>query len=111
MHVLIGGEGTLAFSTRIELKLSPLLGRRAVGACHFGSFHSRDEFRATHRAAKPIAVELIDRTMIGLGGRSDFPADARQVRARGAEAILLVEFGEDDHEENLRTLQQLGLDG
>src|SRR5215475_6493070 len=38
-HVLVGGEGTLAFSTRIELKLAPLLGRRAVGACHFGSFY------------------------------------------------------------------------
>ncbi len=38
-HVLVGSEGTLAFSTRIELTLSPLLGRRAVGAVHFGSFH------------------------------------------------------------------------
>jgi len=36
---LVGSEGTLAFSTRIELKLSPLLGSRAIGACHFGSFH------------------------------------------------------------------------
>src|SRR5215813_3734260 len=35
-HLLVGSEGTLAFSTRIELKLSPLLGARAVGACHFG---------------------------------------------------------------------------
>src|SRR4029078_5764250 len=37
-HILVGSEGTLGFSTRVELKLSPLLGRRAVGACHFGSF-------------------------------------------------------------------------
>src|SRR6266498_805075 len=37
-HILVGSEGTLAFSTRVELKLSPVLGRRAVGACHFGSF-------------------------------------------------------------------------
>ena len=39
-HILVGSEGTLAFSTRIELKLSPLLSHRAVGACHFGSFHA-----------------------------------------------------------------------
>jgi len=39
-HILVGSEGTLGFSTKIELKLSPLLGRRAVGACHFGSFHA-----------------------------------------------------------------------
>src|ERR1700716_3918477 len=38
-HILLGTEGTLAFSTRIELKLSPLLGKRAVGACHFGSLY------------------------------------------------------------------------
>src|SRR6202007_2015800 len=38
-HILVGSEGTLGFSTRIELKLSPLLGRRAVGACHFGGFY------------------------------------------------------------------------
>src|SRR5271170_2800006 len=37
-HILVGSEGTLAFSTKIELKLAPLHGRRAVGACHFGSF-------------------------------------------------------------------------
>src|SRR5205823_13046799 len=37
-HILVGSEGTLAFSTRIELKLSPVLGRRAVAACHFASF-------------------------------------------------------------------------
>ena len=30
-HILVGSEGTLAFSERIELKLSPVLGGRAVG--------------------------------------------------------------------------------
>src|SRR5262250_1627986 len=39
-HILVGSEGTLGFSTKIALKLSPLLGRRAVGACHFGSFYA-----------------------------------------------------------------------
>ena len=51
-HILVGSEGTLAFSTRIELKLSPVLGRRAVGACHFGSFSSSDGCRPAHRAAR-----------------------------------------------------------
>src|SRR5262250_623134 len=65
-HVLVGGEGTLAFSTRIELKLSPLLGRRAVGACHFGSFFEAMNSAQQIVRLKPIAVELIDRTMIEL---------------------------------------------
>src|SRR5262249_14366512 len=59
-HILVGSEGTLAFSRRIELKLSPLLGRRAVGACHFGSFHRAMEAAQHIVKLGPIAVELID---------------------------------------------------
>src|SRR5690242_14450448 len=38
-HILVGSEGTLGFTTKVELKLWPVLGKRAVGACHFGSFY------------------------------------------------------------------------
>ena len=65
-HILVGSEGTLGFSTAIELKLSPLLGRRAVGACHFGSFQSAMEAAQHIVKLNPIAVELIDCTMLGL---------------------------------------------
>src|SRR5260370_10351803 len=34
-HILVGSEGTLPFSTHIELKLAPLIAPRAVGACPF----------------------------------------------------------------------------
>ena len=107
-HLLVGSEGTLGFSTRIELKLSPLLGRRAVGAVHFGSF--REAMEATRHIVHllPIAVELIDRTMIELAGENPMfrPTLEKFVRGQPA-AILLVEFGEDDHEENLRRLRRL----
>ncbi|MGB3656523.1 MAG: FAD-binding oxidoreductase, partial [Pseudolabrys sp.] len=107
-HVLVGGEGTLAFSTRIELKLSPLLGRRAVGACHFGSFHKAMNSAQHIVRLKPIAVELIDRTMVELARRIPIFQPTLEKFVRGTpEAILLVEFGEDDHEVNLRMLQQL----
>jgi len=108
-HVLVGGEGTLAFSTRIELQLSPLLGRRAVGACHFGSFYEAMNAAQHLVRLKPIAVELIDRTMIELAGAIPLfqPTLGRFVRGE-PEAILLVEFGEDDHDENLRRLGRLG---
>jgi FAD/FMN-containing dehydrogenase len=107
-HVLVGGEGTLAFSTRIELKLSPLLGRRAVGACHFGSFFEAMNSAQHIVRLKPIAVELIDRTMIELARKIPIfqPTLDKFVR-EAPEAILLVEFGEDDHEVNLRMLAQL----
>jgi FAD/FMN-containing dehydrogenase/Fe-S oxidoreductase len=107
-HVLVGSEGTLGFSTRIELKLSPLLGRRAVGAVHFGSFREAMETTRHIVHLLPIAVELLDRTLIELAREIPMfrPTLDKFVRETPA-AILLVEFGEDNHEENLRRLQRL----
>ena len=107
-HILVGSEGTLGFSTRIELKLSPLLGRRAVGAVHFGSFYEAMQTAQHIVHLMPIAVELIDRTMIELAGAIPIfrPTLDKFVRET-PEAILLVEFGESDHEENLRRLRRL----
>ena len=107
-HILVGSEGTLAFSTKIELKLAPLLGRRAVGACHFGSFH--EAMLATQHIAAlgPIGVELIDRTMLGLARDIAMFRPTVGAFLRGdPEAILFVEFAEDD-DENLRRLKRLG---
>ncbi len=107
-HILVGGEGTLAFSERIELKLWPLLGRRAVGAVHFGSFYEAMNAAQHIVRLAPIAVELVDRTMIELAREIAIfrPTIERFVRDL-PEAILLVEFGEEDHEENLRRLSRL----
>jgi FAD/FMN-containing dehydrogenase/Fe-S oxidoreductase len=107
-HILIGSEGTLAFSTGIELKLSPLLGRRAVGACHFGSFY--EAMNAAQHIVRlgPIAVELVDRTMLGLAAEiAMFRPTLKAFVRDDPEAVLLVEFGEDDQAENLRRLALL----
>ncbi|HVV61068.1 MAG TPA: FAD-linked oxidase C-terminal domain-containing protein [Pseudolabrys sp.] len=107
-HILVGGEGTLAFSTRIELKLWPVLGRRAVGAVHFGSFYEAMNAAQHIVRLAPIGVELIDSTMIELAGKIAIFRPTLEKFVRGKpEAILLVEFGEEDHEENLRRLRQL----
>src|SRR5262252_1537294 len=106
-HLLVGSEGTLAFSTRIELKLSPLLGPRAVGACHFGSFHEAMAAAQHIVALKPIAVELIDRTMLGLAREIAMFKPTVDAFLRGdPEAILFVEFAEN-RDENLRRLKAL----
>src|SRR5437763_7729930 len=107
-HLLVGSEGTLAFSTRIELKLWPLLGRRAVGACHFGGFYQAMEAAQHIVKLGPIAIELVDRTMIELAGDIAMfrPTLDEFVRGEPA-AILLVEFGEEDFEENRRRLRRL----
>src|SRR3954453_23531511 len=106
-HILLGSEGTLGFSTRIELKLSPLLGRRAVGSCHFASFQGAMEAAQHIVKLGPIAVELIDRTMLGLARDIAMfqPTIATVVRG-DPEAILFVEFGENERE-NFRRLLRL----
>lgn len=106
-HLLVGSEGTLAFTTAIELKLWPLMGRRGVGVCHFGSF-----FRAMDAAQhivklKPIAVELVDDTMIELASRISIFEPTLRAAVRGKPAaLLLVEFAEDE-DENIARIKQL----
>jgi Fe-S oxidoreductase len=107
-HLLVGSEGTLAFTTAIELKLWPLMGRRGVGVCHFGSF-----FRAMDAAQhivelRPIAVELVDATMIELARKIAMFEPTLKAAVRGEPAaLLLVEFAEDEAENKAR-LRRLG---
>jgi FAD/FMN-containing dehydrogenase/Fe-S oxidoreductase len=107
-HILVGSEGTLAFSTLIELKLAPLLGIRAVGACHFGSFAQAMD--ATQHIVKlgPIAVELMDRTMLSLARDiAMFRPTIDAVVHGDPEAILFVEFAEAESAESFRRLLRL----
>src|SRR5712691_597281 len=107
-HILVGSEGTLGFSTKIELKLSPLIGKRAVGACHFGNFHAAMDAAQHIVKLAPIAVELIDRTMLGLARDIAMFQPTIQAVVRGdPEAILFVEFAEEDQEENIHRLARL----
>ncbi|MFL5001952.1 MAG: FAD-binding oxidoreductase, partial [Xanthobacteraceae bacterium] len=107
-HILVGSEGTLAFSTRIELKLAPVLGRRAVGACHFGRFYEAMDAAQHIVKLGPIAVELVDRTMLALAHDIDMFRPALEAFVRGEpEALLLVEFAEDTQADNVRKLIRL----
>ncbi len=107
-HILVGSEGTLAFSTRVELALSPLLPRRAVGAVHFGSFYEAMQAAQHIVRLNPIAVELIDRTMIELAREIAIFKPTLEKFVRGTpEAALVVEFGDEDQEDNVRNLMDL----
>jgi FAD/FMN-containing dehydrogenase/Fe-S oxidoreductase len=108
-HLLVGSEGTLALSTAIELKLSPVIGNRALGVAHFGSFYEAMDCAQHIVRLKPIAVELVDATMIALGRDIAMfrPLIERVIKGE-PEALLLVEFADDDRAENLRRVAQLG---
>ena len=106
--LLCGSEGTLAMSRRLELKLSPIPKNKALGICHFASF--RKAMEATQHIVKlgPVAVEVVDRTLIELARDIAMFRPVMESYVRGApDALLLVEFAEDDQAENLRRLDRL----
>ena len=85
------------------MKLWPLMGPRAVGVCHFGAFYKAMEAAQHIVKSSPIAVELIDSTMIGLAREiAMFRPTLEQVVRGEPEALLLVEFAEDDPEKRRR---------
>jgi FAD/FMN-containing dehydrogenase/Fe-S oxidoreductase len=107
-HLLVGSEGTLAWSERLHLKLSPLPGARVLGVCHFPKFYTAMALTQHIVKLGPSAVELVDRTMIGLA--RDIAAFRKTVDAfiRGdPDAVLLVEFAGDDAGVQQRKLKAL----
>jgi len=106
--LLVGSEGTLAFFNEIDLVLQPLPRAKALGVCHFPTF--ADAMRSTQALVglDPVAVELVDRTMIELARDNPVfcPVVERFVRGE-PDAILLCEFAGDDPAENLRRLKAL----
>jgi FAD/FMN-containing dehydrogenase/Fe-S oxidoreductase len=111
-HLLVGSEGTLAYSERIHLKLSRIPPQRALGVCHFAKFYTAMELTQHIVKLGPSAVELVDRTMIGLA--REIAAFRKTVDAfiKGEpDAVLLVEFsGEENQTHKLRELTQLMAD-
>jgi FAD/FMN-containing dehydrogenase/Fe-S oxidoreductase len=107
-HLLVGSEGTLAFTTQVELKLWPVIRNKVLGVCHFGSFYQAMDATQHLVKLRPIAVELVDRTMLTLGREIAMFQPIIGVAVRGdPDAVLIVEFAEEDHTENIRRLKQL----
>ena len=107
-HLLVGSEGTLAYSRRIHLALAPLPQHKTLGVCHFPTFHQ--SMQAPQHIVKlaPTAVELVDRTMIELArGNAAFKPIVNRFLKGDPDAILLVEFAGDDRGEQLAKLSQL----
>ncbi len=107
-HLLVGSEGTLAYSRALKLKLSPLPKYKTLGVVHYP--HFRQAMETTQHIVKlgPVAVELVDRTMIDLS--RSIPAYAGIVAKflKGEpDAILLVEFAGEDKDTQVRKLKDL----
>ncbi len=108
-HLLVGSEGTLAFTTQVELKLWPVIRNKVLGVCHFGSFYEAMDAAQHLVKLRPIAVELVDRNMIALGREIAMfqPIIGEAIRG-DPDAVLIVEFAEEDQPENIGRLKRLG---
>ena len=107
-HLLVGSEGTLAFTTKAELKLWPVIRNKVLGVCHFGSFYEAMDAAQHLVKLKPIAVELVDRTMIALGRDiAMFKPIINAAIKDDPDAVLVVEFAEEDQADNILRLKQL----
>ncbi len=107
-HLLVGSEGTLAYSSHITLKLSPLPAQKVMALCHFPSFYKAMDAAQHLVTLDPVAVELIDSTMLDLARSIALFKPTVEAYVRGQpEAILVVEFAEDDMGENMRRLDAL----
>ncbi len=107
-HLLVGSEGTLAVSTAIELRLSPLPpADRVQGVCHFPTFRDAMEAAGHIVGLRPTQVELVDRTMLSLA--RDIAIFQPVIRAflRGDPAALLVVEFADSPEENRQSMLAL----
>src|SRR4051794_10111484 len=108
-HLLVGSEGTLAFTTQVELKLWPVIRNKVLGVCHFGSFYEAMDAAQHLVKLRPIAVELVDRTMLALGREIAMFQSIIATAVRGdPDAVLIVEFAEEDQAENIQQVKQLG---
>jgi FAD/FMN-containing dehydrogenase/Fe-S oxidoreductase len=97
-RLLVGSEGTLAFSAAIELALHPIKPRKLLGICQFPTFRSAMEAAQHIVQLDPEAVELVDRTMIDLGrGIPIFRGTIDRMLIGEPNSLLIVEFhGHDD---------------
>ena len=97
-RLLVGSEGTLAFSAAIELTLQPIKPRKVLGICQFPTFRAAMQASRHIVALDPEAVELVDRTMIDLGrGIPIYRPTIDQMVLGEPDSLLIVEFhGHED---------------
>ena len=110
-HLLVGSEGTLAFTRSLTLNLSELPRGKVLGIVNFPTF--RQAMASAQHIVKldPTAVELVDRIMIELSlANPAFRPTIETALIGKPAAILLVEFAGADKaalQARLRELQAL----
>src|SRR3984885_13874344 len=107
-HLLIGSEGTLAYTKTLTLRLSPLPRTRVLGVVNFPTFEAAMQAPQHIADLQPSAVELIDRIMIDLrlANPAFRPMIERALIGHPA-AVLLIEFSGEDPKQLQSKLRDL----
>ena len=107
-HLLIGSEGTLAYTQTLTLKLAELPRAKVLGVISFPAFRAAMTSAQHIVTLGPTAVELVDRTMIELGlANPAFRSTIQTALVGEPEALLLVEFCGESTSQLAPKLQQL----
>lgn len=106
-HLIVGSEGTLATVLEAKLNLEPIPKAKAVSVAHFKSVN--EALRAVVQIVPhgPSAVEILDRTVIGLAKEN---LETRKLTGwveGDPAAVLIMEFFGDSMEEAEGKLEQL----
>ena len=106
--LLVGSEGTLGYFRKIQLALAPLPAHKVLGVVHFATFYQAMQHTQRIVELEPAAVELVDRTMIGLArANAAFKSVVESTLRGDPDAILLVEFAGDDRDAERAKLDRL----
>jgi FAD/FMN-containing dehydrogenase/Fe-S oxidoreductase len=107
-HLLIGSEGTLAYTQSLKLQLSTVPAATVLGIVNFQTFRAAMDAAQHIVKLAPTAVELVDRTMIELSlANAAFRSTVETTLLGRPAAILLVEFSGDDKRSLLHKLEEL----
>jgi FAD/FMN-containing dehydrogenase/Fe-S oxidoreductase len=107
-HLLVGSEGTLAYTRTLTLKLVELPRARTLGVVNFPTFRAAMEAAQHIVKLVPTAVELVDDTMIELAlANPAFRPTMSSALIGHPAAILLVEFSGAEQAPLLARLREL----
>lgn len=115
-HLVVGGEGTLAFVTEAEVNLVPRPKVRGLLVPQFTSMSAAMAALAACLELRPSAVEVMDHILLDLTAGNLALRDATRPIDRRAKAIFMVEFSSDDAAEVADKVEKLqkrlqGVDG
>jgi FAD/FMN-containing dehydrogenase/Fe-S oxidoreductase len=107
-HLLVGSEGTLAYTRSLTLQLSELPRASVLGVVNFPSFRAAMQAPQYLVSLGPSAIELIDRIMLELSvANPAFQPLIEPVLIGKPAAVLLVEFSGEDASALQRKLDEL----